>query len=277
MCGQFSATFEGSVGTRRETVDASSIWIPRVDWVGRHSGGMRIRLRLTHIYLRVMETSYSESVVPATTQIAGGNRASVKQRQLVVWFTGMSGAGKSTLAGMLEKELQARGLRTFLLDGDHLRLGLNKDLDFSDASRHESIRRAAEVARLMVDAGIIVIASFISPFRADRDAARALFASGQFFEVHVDAPFEVVEARDVKGLYKKAREGSLPNFTGLDSPYEPPLSPELRLNTVELSPDEALRRVFVAVDGLLGRPMQADLACNIRAGLLNVCEVTSQP
>ncbi|KPD16993.1 adenylylsulfate kinase [Burkholderia sp. ST111] len=173
-----------------------------------------------------------------------------QRRPLVIWFTGMSGAGKSTLASMLEKELQARGLRTFLLDGDHLRRGLNNDLDFSDASRHESIRRAAEVARLIADAGIVVIASLISPFRADRDAARALFASGQFFEVHVDAPFEIVEARDVKGLYKKAREGLLPKFTGIDSPYEPPIEPELRLNTAELTPQEGLQRILLAVDSL---------------------------
>lgn len=198
-----------------------------------------------------METSYNDTVVPAATKIAGSSRASMKPRRpLVIWFTGMSGAGKSTLASMLEKELQARGLRTFLLDGDHLRRGLNNDLDFSDASRHESIRRAAEVARLIVDAGIVVIASLISPFRADRDAARALFASGQFFEVHVDAPFEIVEARDVKGLYKKAREGLLPKFTGIDSPYEPPIEPELRLNTAELTPQEGLQRILLAVDSL---------------------------
>ena len=198
-----------------------------------------------------METSYNDTVVPAATKIVGSNLASMKQqRPLVVWFTGMSGAGKSTLASLLEEELRALGLLTFLLDGDHLRRGLNNDLDFSDASRHESIRRAAEVARLIVDAGIVVIASLISPFRADRDAARALFASGQFFEVHVDAPFEIVEARDVKGLYKKAREGLLPKFTGIDSPYEPPIEPELRLNTAELTPQEGLQRILLAVDSL---------------------------
>jgi adenylyl-sulfate kinase len=198
-----------------------------------------------------METSYNDTVVAAATKIVGSNLASMKQqRPLVVWFTGMSGAGKSTLASLLEEELRARGLRTFLLDGDHLRRGLNNDLDFSDASRHESIRRAAEVARLIVDAGIVVIASLISPFRADRDAARALFAIGQFFEVHVDAPFEIVEARDVKGLYKKAREGLLPKFTGIDSPYEPPIEPELRLNTAELTPQEGLQRILLAVDSL---------------------------
>jgi len=192
---------------------------------------------------------------------------SMKQSPLVIWFTGMSGAGKSTLACMLEKELQTRGLRTFLLDGDHLRLGLNNDLDFSDASRHESVRRAAEVARLMVDAGIVVIASFISPFRADRDAARALFASGQFFEVHVDAPFEVVEARDVKGLYKKAREGTLPKFTGIDSPYEVPVNPELRINTAEVAVHDASREVLVAIEALIGAREVADSPCSTKAEL----------
>lgn len=195
-----------------------------------------------------METSSTDPIIAPVAPIAGNSRAAIKQqRPLVVWFTGMSGAGKSTLAGALNKEMQARGLHTYILDGDNLRSGLNNDLDFSDASRHESIRRAAEVARLMVDAGIIVIASFISPFRADRDAARALFGVGQFIEVHVDAPFEVVEARDVKGLYKKAREGSLLKFTGIDSPYEPPLNPELRVNTAELSAHESLQRILLLV------------------------------
>ncbi len=177
--------------------------------------------------------------------ISGDKRASIKrQRPLVVWFTGMSGAGKSTLACMLDKELHFRGLHTALLDGDGLRLGLNSDLDFADASRRESVRRAAEVAFLMFEAGLIVITSLISPFRADRDAARALFASGQFIEVHVDAPIEVIEARDPKGLYKKAREGRLAKFTGIDSPYEPPVNPELRLNTAELTPHDALQRIL---------------------------------
>lgn len=173
-----------------------------------------------------------------------------QQRPLVVWLTGMSGAGKSTLACLLDSELHALGFHTFLLDGDNLRLGLNNDLNFSDAGRRESIRRAAEVARLMVDAGLIVIASFISPFRADRDAARALFASGQFFEVHVDAPLEVVEARDTKGLYKMARSGLLAKFTGIDSPYEAPINPELRLNTDKLSPEDGLRQILAALGSL---------------------------
>ncbi|MFL9910567.1 adenylyl-sulfate kinase [Paraburkholderia sp. RL17-337-BIB-A] len=214
-----------------------------------------------------METSYIGPVVSLASQNAEDRRASMQQCPVVVWFTGVSGAGKSTLAGMLDKELKARGLRTYILDGDNLRAGLNNDLDFSDASRHESIRRAAEVARLMVDAGIIVIASFISPFRADRDAARALFASGQFFEVHVDAPFEVVEARDVKGFYKKAREGSLLQFTGIDSPYEAPINPELCINTAEVTAHEASREILVAIDGLTGGREVADSPCSTEAEL----------
>ncbi|MFM0184914.1 adenylyl-sulfate kinase [Paraburkholderia nemoris] len=215
-----------------------------------------------------METSYNDTVVPAATKIAGSSRASMKQqRPLVIWFTGMSGAGKSTLASMLEKELQARGLRTFLLDGDHLRRGLNNDLDFSDASRHESIRRAAEVARLIVDAGIVVIASLISPFRADRDAARALFEAGQFFEIHVDAPLEVVEARDTKGLYRKARQGGLLKFTGIDSPYEAPTNPEIRINTADVNPKEALQQIFGALEALVGHRGLPNQLPNISAGL----------
>jgi len=213
------------------------------------------RLRSNYnICLRAMETSYSGPVVATPALIAGASRALMKQqRPIVVWFTGISGVGKSTLACLLDGELHARGFHTFLLDGDNLRLGLNNDLNFSDASRHESIRRAAEVARLMVDAGLIVIASFISPFRADRDAARALFASGQFFEVHVDAPLSVVESRDPKGLYKMARDGLLQNFTGVDSPYEPPTAPELHLKTSELTAQEGLRQILLTIGSLEAR------------------------
>lgn len=195
-----------------------------------------------------MDTRYTCPADPNAVLAAGVPPALMKrQRPLVVWLTGMSGAGKSTLARLLDKDLRAGGLHTFILDGDDLRRGLNNDLDFSDAGRHESIRRAAEVARLMVDAGVTVIASLISPFRADRDAARALFANGQFIEVHVDAPLEVVEARDVKGLYKRARDGELKKFTGVDSPYEPPVAPELRLNTDKLSPEDALLQILLAI------------------------------
>jgi len=157
----------------------------------------------------------------------------------VVYLTGLSGSGKSTLATALELRLHAQGLRTFLLDGDELRRGITRDLGFSDADRIENMRRVTEIARLMVDAGLLVITALISPFRAERDAARARFAAGEFIEVFVDAPLAVCEARDPKGLYRRARSGEIPGFTGIDSPYEPPLSPELHLETARLTPQQA--------------------------------------
>jgi bifunctional enzyme CysN/CysC len=167
-------------------------------------------------------------------------RAEVKgQGACVVWFTGLSGAGKSTIANLVEKRLHALGRHTYLLDGDNVRHGLNKDLGFTDADRVENIRRVAEVSRLMVDAGLIVLASFISPFRAERRMARQLVEPGEFFEVFVDAPLSVAESRDPKGLYKKARRGELTNFTGVDSPYETPERPEVWVDTTRLTPDQA--------------------------------------
>jgi bifunctional enzyme CysN/CysC len=165
------------------------------------------------------------------------------QKSCVVWFTGLSGAGKSTVANLVEKKLHALGHRTYLLDGDNVRHGLNKDLGFTDQDRVENIRRVAEVAKLMVDAGLIVLTSFISPFKAERGMARALVAPDEFFEVHVDVPLAVAEQRDAKGLYKKARRGELKNFTGIDSRYEAPESPELRLPTAELDADAAADQV----------------------------------
>jgi len=157
---------------------------------------------------------------------------SKSQRPRCVWFTGLSGAGKSTIANLVEKKLHALGMHTYLLDGDNVRHGLNKDLGFTDEDRVENIRRVAEVAHLMVDAGLIVLVSFISPFRAERRMARALFGEDEFIEVHVDTPLDVAEQRDVKGLYAKARAGQIPNFTGIDSPYEVPDNAELVLDTV---------------------------------------------
>jgi bifunctional enzyme CysN/CysC len=165
------------------------------------------------------------------------------QRPCVLWFTGLSGAGKSTIANRVEAELYRRGNYTYLLDGDNVRHGLNRDLGFTDADRVENIRRVAEVAKLMVDAGLIVLVSFISPFRSEREMARALFDDDEFLEVFVDTPLSVAEERDPKGLYKKARRGELTNFTGIDSPYEPPERPEIRLDTVSSSADEATRRI----------------------------------
>jgi bifunctional enzyme CysN/CysC len=167
-------------------------------------------------------------------------RADLKeQKPCVLWFTGLSGAGKSTIANLLEKRLLSLGRHTYLLDGDNVRRGLNKDLGFTAADRVENIRRVAEVARLMADAGLIVLVSFISPFRAERRMARELMEAGEFFEVFVDTPLAVAEQRDPKGLYKKARRGELKNFTGIDSPYEPPQNPEVRLDAARLSPEDA--------------------------------------
>jgi bifunctional enzyme CysN/CysC len=161
----------------------------------------------------------------------------------VVWLTGLSGAGKSTIANLVEKQLHSLGVHTYLLDGDNVRHGLNKDLGFSEADRHENIRRVAEVSRLMVDAGLVVLTSFISPFRTERAMARALLEEGEFVEVHVDTPLDVAETRDTKGLYAKARRGELPDFTGIDSPYEAPETPELRIDTTACSPEEAADQV----------------------------------
>ena len=161
----------------------------------------------------------------------------------VLWFTGLSGAGKSTIANLVEKKLHAAGCHSYLLDGDNVRHGLNKDLGFTEADRVENVRRVAEVSRLMVDAGLIVLTAFISPFRSERALARGLVAEGEFLEIHVDTPLAVAEQRDVKGLYKKARRGELANFTGIDSPYEAPETPELRVDTTTMTAEEAADRV----------------------------------
>ena len=183
-------------------------------------------------------------------------RAALKnQRGCVLWFTGLSGAGKSSIANLVEKKLHALGHHTYLLDGDNVRHGLNKDLGFTDADRVENIRRVAEVARLMVDAGLIVLTAFISPFRSERRMARGLVEEGEFVEVFVDTPLEVAEARDPKGLYKKARRGELKNFTGIDSPYEAPEDPELRLDTTRLDLEAAADAVlaWLGERGMLSR------------------------
>ena len=175
-------------------------------------------------------------------------RAALKgQRPRCVWFTGLSGAGKSTIANLVERGLLARGLHTYLLDGDNVRHGLNRDLGFTDEDRVENLRRVAEVAKLMTDAGLVVLVSFISPFRAERAAARALFDAGDFIEVFVDTPLAEAEWRDVKGLYAKARSGRLPNFTGIDSPYEPPEHAELVLDTTQAPADALAEQVIAAL------------------------------
>ena len=172
------------------------------------------------------------------------------QKPAVLWFTGLSGAGKSTIANLVEKKLAARGRHTFLLDGDNVRHGLNRDLGFTEADRIENIRRVGEVARLMADAGLIVLSAFISPFRAERHMVRRMVPEGEFFEIFVDTPLAEAEKRDAKGLYAKARAGELKNFTGIDSPYEPPENAEIHIDTTKLSADEAANLI---VDKLLKR------------------------
>jgi len=178
-------------------------------------------------------------------EITKSARAKIKHQEArCLWFTGLSGSGKSTVANLLEKRLHAEGKHTYILDGDNVRHGLNRDLGFTEADRVENIRRVAEVAKLLVDAGLIVLVAFISPFRSEREMARGIFDPGEFIEIFVDAPLQECERRDVKGLYAKARRGELINFTGIDSAYEPPASPEIHLRTMERSPDSCVDQIL---------------------------------
>ncbi|HEY1075509.1 MAG TPA: adenylyl-sulfate kinase [Fontimonas sp.] len=190
-------------------------------------------------------TVKATNVVWHAHNVSRSDRAAQKKQQpCVIWFTGLSGAGKSTVANALEGELFRLGQHSYLLDGDNVRMGLNKDLGFGDADRVENIRRIGEVAKLFADAGLIVLTAFISPFRADRDLVRKLMPEGEFFEVHVHAALDVCESRDPKGLYKKARAGQIKNFTGIDSPYEAPEAPELTINTGELSIEQSVQKLL---------------------------------
>jgi bifunctional enzyme CysN/CysC len=173
--------------------------------------------------------------------------ATKSQKPCLLWLTGLSGAGKSTIANLVEQKLHARGQHTYLLDGDNVRHGLNRDLGFTDADRVENIRRVAEVARLMVDAGLIVLSAFISPFRSERDMARALVEEGEFLEVFIDTPLNVAEDRDPKGLYRKARRGELKNFTGIDSAYEAPENAEIHIDTTQQTPDQAAEMIVAVL------------------------------
>ena len=191
------------------------------------------------------EQTSSANVSWQQTRVGKAERArNLDQWPMILWLTGLSGAGKSTIADRLEQEIQSFGKHTYLLDGDNLRHGLNSNLGFSLEDRMENVRRAAETARLMVDAGLIVIVALISPLRSQRDAARALVAGREFIEIFVDAPLDVCEARDPKGLYAMARRGEIPEFTGIDSPYEAPLEPEVRVDTSELSVKEAVAQIL---------------------------------
>ena len=176
-------------------------------------------------------------------------RARLKgQSPALLWFTGLSGSGKSTIANLVERELHARGVHTYLLDGDNVRQGLNKDLGFTPADRVENVRRVGEVANLFLDAGLVVICSFISPFRAEREAIRERVGAERFVEIFVDAPLEECARRDPKGLYARARQGELGNFTGIDSPYEAPENPALRIDTSAIGPTDAARAVLTLVE-----------------------------
>jgi bifunctional enzyme CysN/CysC len=221
----------------------------------RTTGGFVLIDRLTNNTVAAGMIDFAlrraKNVTPQAFSVTKSMRASAKaQSPKVFWFTGLSGSGKSTLANAFEKELFAKGRHTYILDGDNVRHGLNRDLGFTETDRVENIRRVAEVAKLMADAGLIVLVTFISPFRADRAMARQLFAQGEFIEVFVDTPIEIAEKRDPKGLYKRARTGEIKNFTGIDSPYEAPEHAEITIKTVSTSVEAAIQTLnnFVAND-----------------------------
>ena len=238
------------IGVCNLSVDQAIAFDPYGD--NRDTGGFILIDRLSnntvgagliHFALRRAENIHWQALdvnKPARAQLKG-------QRSCILWFTGLSGAGKSTIANIVEKRLYALGRHTYLLDGDNVRHGLNKDLGFTDADRVENVRRVAEVARLMVDAGLIVLVSFISPFRAERRMARELVAPGEFLEVFVDTPLAEAEKRDVKGLYAKARRGDLKNFTGIDSPYERPEQPEIHIDTTHTDAEHAAQAILTAL------------------------------
>ncbi|MPS70567.1 MULTISPECIES: sulfate adenylyltransferase subunit CysN [Novosphingobium] len=241
-----------SIGVAELTTDKQLVFEAYAD--NRTLGGFILIDKMTnatvaagmiHFSLRRSQNVHWQAVDIDRKQHAGLKN----QRPAVLWFTGLSGSGKSTIANLVEKKLHRMNRHTFLLDGDNVRHGLNKDLGFTEADRIENIRRVGEVSKLMTDAGLIVITAFISPFQADREMVRAMLPEGEFFEVFIDTPLKVAEARDVKGLYKKARSGELKNFTGIDSPYEAPRNPEIRIDTTAISPEDAANLI---VDTLLG-------------------------
>ena len=189
-------------------------------------------------------------IYPIKTKVSKQQREELmNQRAKLIWFTGLSGSGKSTLAVQLEAQLHELGFKTYLLDGDNIRAGLNKDLSFTDEGRIENIRRIGEVSKLLLDAGVVVLSAFISPFQADREQVRKIVGQENYMEIFVDAPLEVCEQRDVKGLYKKARAGEVKNFTGIDSPYEAPTNPDLVLETGVLSIDESVGKLIGFIKG----------------------------
>ena len=236
-----------AIGVAELATDKPIVFEPYAD--SRALGGFILIDKLTNRTVGAGMLHFSlrraQNVHWQATDIGRAEHANLKnQRARVLWFTGLSGSGKSTIANEVEKSLNLMNRHTFLLDGDNVRHGLNKDLGFTEADRIENIRRVGEVAKLMADAGLIVLTAFISPFRAERDMVRAMMPEGEFIEIFVDTPLDVAEARDVKGLYKKARSGALKNFTGIDSPYEAPINPDIRVNTVEMTPAEAAEHII---------------------------------
>ena len=235
-----------AIGVAEVSTDKPIVFEPYAD--SRTLGGFILVDKLTNRTVGAGMLHFSlrraQNVHWQATDVGREAHASLKnQTPRVLWFTGLSGSGKSTIANEVEKALALMNRHTFLLDGDNIRHGINKDLGFTEADRIENIRRVGEIAKLMADAGLIVLTAFISPFRAERDMVRAMLPEGEFIEIFVDTPLEVAEARDVKGLYKKARAGELANFTGIDSPYEAPEQPEIRVNTVAMTPAQAAEHI----------------------------------
>jgi bifunctional enzyme CysN/CysC len=241
-----------AIGVAEIATDKQIVFEPYAD--NRSLGGFILIDKMTNATVAAGMLHFSlrrsQNVHWQALDIGRKQHAALKnQTPAVLWFTGLSGSGKSTIANLVEKKLHRMNRHTFLLDGDNVRHGLNKDLGFTEADRIENIRRVGEVSKLMAEAGLIVITAFISPFQADREMVRSMLPEGEFVEVFIDTPLKVAEARDVKGLYKKARAGELKNFTGIDSPYEAPRNPEIRIDTTRLSPEEAANLI---VDTLLG-------------------------
>ncbi len=241
-----------AIGVVELTTAAPLVFEPYAD--SRELGGFILIDRISNATVAAGTLHFalrrSQNIHLQATDVGRDAHAVLKnQKAAVLWLTGLSGAGKSTIANLVEKRLHRMNRHTFLLDGDNVRHGLNKDLGFTDADRIENIRRVGEVARLMADAGLIVITAFISPFRAERQMVRDMMVAGEFIEIHIDTPLAEAEARDVKGLYKKARAGQLRNFTGIDSPYEAPEAPEIRIDTTAMTADEAAALI---VERLIG-------------------------
>ena len=190
-----------------------------------------------------------ENIIPHNFSVSQNERSDLKeQKPILLWFTGLSGSGKSTVADALERALFQRNMHTYLLDGDNVRGGLNNNLTFSPEDRTENIRRIAEVANLMLDAGLIVLASFISPYREDRVMVKRIVGYKNFIEVYVNTPIEICESRDVKGLYAKARAGEIKNFTGVDAPYEPPMAADIEIDTSQISVEDAVSLILKEID-----------------------------